>query len=179
MPVDRIPLPPTRPVAAHKDPALIPPPDCEDETVWLDGLRSFDATSARTLLAVMRTLCPHDTLPDAVYRRAIWWIDRRCGGDPLAAGPWLRIATSACAGIPGGFAEGDEATRVERLQALDGGDDFRIVQRTTVRHLYDDLEVWRVFGYEGAAHHLGGYAARGFDDLDWLPPVPDAMDGEG
>ena len=46
---------------------------------------------------------------------------------------------------------------------------FRFLQRASVRYLYDDLEVWQAFGYEGASYHLGGFIDRGFDDLDWLP----------
>jgi len=41
-----------------------------------------------------------------------------------------------------------------------------------VRFLYDDVEVWQAFGYEGASAHLGGYVNRGFNDLDWLPDPP-------
>ncbi|MCU0870639.1 MAG: tat (twin-arginine translocation) pathway signal sequence, partial [Burkholderiales bacterium] len=76
------------------------------------------------------------------------------------------------AGFPVPFAERSEGYRAAALKALDGTAPFVFVQRHAVRFVYDDREVWEAFGYEGAAVHLGGYLHRGFDDLDWLPPVP-------
>ena len=34
--------------------------------------------------------------------------------------------------------------------------------------LYNNKEVWPVFGYEGESASKGGYIDRGFNDLDWL-----------
>lgn len=160
------------PVTAHKDPALTPVPDAEDEAAWLAGLRHVRPEAAPVLLAVMRTLCPHDGLGDAVYRRALAAVDRAAGDDARALAPWHTLAAQLAADEPAPFAAVDEGARVRRLQRLEGSEAFTAVQRGTVRHLYDDLAVWQAFGYEGASHHLGGYRDRGFDDLDWLPPVP-------
>jgi hypothetical protein len=33
--------------------------------------------------------------------------------------------------------------------------------------------VWPYFGYEGPSNDKGGYAHRGFDDIDWLDEAPD------
>ncbi|NJO38293.1 MAG: hypothetical protein HC871_12680 [Rhizobiales bacterium] len=42
-----------------------------------------------------------------------------------------------------------------------------------VNVLYNDHEVWKIFGYQGASFEEGGYLYRGFDDLSWLPEPPD------
>ena len=34
--------------------------------------------------------------------------------------------------------------------------------------LYNQKELWPIFGYEGASADKGGYIERGFDDIDWL-----------
>ena len=34
--------------------------------------------------------------------------------------------------------------------------------------LYNQKEVWPVFGYEGESYSHGGYIHRGFDDITWL-----------
>ncbi len=34
--------------------------------------------------------------------------------------------------------------------------------------LYNQKELWPIFGYEGASFDKGGYLERGFDDIDWL-----------
>ena len=53
---------------------------------------------------------------------------------------------------------------------------FDLIKATTVVALYDNPLVWKAFGYEGPSVHLGGYVNRGFDDLDWLPDPPIALD---
>ena len=50
------------------------------------------------------------------------------------------------------------------------------IKATAVVAIYDNPDVWKAFGYEGAAAHLGGYVDRGFDDLDWLPDPPIELD---
>ena len=42
------------------------------------------------------------------------------------------------------------------------------VRAATVRHLYNNPEVWPHFGYEGPSAHLGGYIKRGFNDIAWI-----------
>ena len=37
-----------------------------------------------------------------------------------------------------------------------------------VTGLYNQKEVWPLFGYEGESFSQGGYIDRGFDDIDWL-----------
>jgi hypothetical protein len=37
-----------------------------------------------------------------------------------------------------------------------------------VTGLYNQKEVWPLFGYEGESYSQGGYIDRGFDDIDWL-----------
>ena len=34
--------------------------------------------------------------------------------------------------------------------------------------LYNQKEVWPIFGYEGEFLSKGGYIERGFDDIEWL-----------
>ena len=162
----------TSPLRAFKDPALPLPETCDDERAWLAALRCIPADRAATLLSVARTLCPHDALPDAVYRRVVLQIDRACEGQPQALG-WVTesvAALDAHFGLP--FAGLSESYRVTALKALAGMPAFRFLQRATVRFLYDDLAVWQAFGYEGASYPHGGYVDRGFNDLAWLPPVP-------
>ena len=37
-----------------------------------------------------------------------------------------------------------------------------------VTDLYNQKEIWPIFGYEGESFSQGGYIYRGFDDIDWL-----------
>lgn len=125
-----------------------------------------DQLSERALAGVVgvaRTMFPHDGLPDEAYEK----VARALAAD-----------TDAVATIDAGLAELDgerpflELGPEERLAALKAAEDselFKLVHSTAVVELYDNPLVWRAFGYEGPAVHLGGYVNRGFDDLDWLP----------
>ncbi len=157
---------------AYKDPRLAAPAPCLDEAAWLQALTCLNATGARTLLLALRTLYPHDALGDPVYRRAVAAFDRAGAASPAARG-WLADFVAAVDGATHQpFVDLSESYRVGVLKSIEHSRAFRFVQRAGVRHVYDDLEVWQAFGYEGASYHLGGYLERGFDDLDWLPAIP-------
>ncbi|MFC6494551.1 hypothetical protein [Ancylobacter dichloromethanicus] len=91
---------------------------------------------------------------------------------PAAAQSLAEFVDRVDAAMPLPFRDLSESYRVAVLTSLEESAAFRLVQRSAVRFLYDDVEVWQAFGYEGASVHLGGYAARGFNDLDWLPEPP-------
>ena len=73
------------------------------------------------------------------------------------------------------FAELAETYRVGVLKQIESTAEFFFVQRFAVRYFYDNIEVWAAFGYQGASVHLGGYVRRGFNDLDWLPALPNDL----
>jgi hypothetical protein len=158
---------PTERPRAHKDPQLPVPPACEDEVLWLADLRVFDTAEATMLLAAMRTLYPHDELPDPVYRRSVAALDALCRRRGALVSPLRALLSALSSAVPAPFAACSESYRTTALRNAEaaGLPGFRLLQRLTVRFLYDDLAVWQAFGYEGAAYHLGGYVQRGFDDL--------------
>jgi len=162
---------PTR-VVAHKDPKLPPPLAMPEGAGWISVLTHLTPEAAETLVVFVRTLYPHEGLPDRVYRRVVATYDRLAAESAAASA----IIADTLAALEGGqappFAERSESYRVAAIRRIEATPGFFFLQRTAVRFLYDDLEVWSAFGYEGASVHLGGYVDRGFDDLDWLPPLP-------
>jgi hypothetical protein len=162
-------------VVAHKDPKLAGNAiELPEGPEWTSALRVFDAHVAETLASVAHTLYPHDGLPDRVYRRVVAEFDRMAAASPAAAQLMAQFVDLVDEAMPLPFVELSDGYRTEVLKRLEGTPAFRLVQRSTVRFLYDDIEVWQAFGYEGASVHLGGYVKRGFDDLDWLPDPPAA-----
>jgi hypothetical protein len=63
---------------------------------------------------------------------------------------------------------GWEADRVALLKQMEGSEVFQTVRGGLVVGLYNQKEIWPVFGYEGESHSKGGYIDRGFDDIAWL-----------
>jgi hypothetical protein len=157
---------------AHKDPKLPLPIALTEGPEWVAALRVFDARVADTLAVAARTLYPHDRLPERIYRRVVAALDGIAGKSPAAAQSIAEFVDLVDGAMPLPFRELSEGYRVAVLKGIEATAAFRLVQRTTVRFLYDDLEVWGAFGYEGASVHLGGYLKRGFNDLDWLPDPP-------
>ena len=63
----------------------------------------------------------------------------------------------------------NEADRVAILEAMGEGDPFfQKVRSNLVVGLYNQKDLWPIFGYEGASADKGGYIERGFDDIGWV-----------
>jgi hypothetical protein len=135
-------------------------------------LQALSDADARTLLAMARTLFPHDKLDDSYYMAAVQGVDGKAAADAktremVAAGiAQLNRAT----GKP--FAELSEQARVNVLKTMEKSDFFQMVYGETVNGLYGNRAVWDLFGYEGSSVEKGGYLTRGFDDINWLPKQP-------
>jgi hypothetical protein len=70
------------------------------------------------------------------------------------------------------FADLPEQARVNALMTMEKSEFFGLVYGETLNGLYGNQAVWALFGYEGPSAEKGGYLARGFDDIDWLPKQP-------
>lgn len=162
-------------IAAYKDPKLPPAPVASTGLDWAEVLVAISAADAETLVMAVRTLYPHDGLATIIYRRVVMQFDRLAAAVPNAAAAFVAFCKSAgtIGALP--FAAGSESYRIQALRRIETTPEFMFVQRTAMRYLYDDVEVWAAFGYEGASVHRGGYVGRGFDDLSWLPDLPNDL----
>jgi hypothetical protein len=127
---------------------------------------------ATTVVALARTLYPHDALGDQVYARVPAKIAEAVREDPAQA----RMVSEGVADLDGRgekpFAERSADERLADAKAIAGSDFFELVRSTAVVEVYSDAATWRALGYEGPSFAKGGYLRRGFDDLDWLPDLP-------
>jgi hypothetical protein len=62
----------------------------------------------------------------------------------------------------------NEGDRTAVLRDVENDAFFQKVRSSLITGLYNNKEVWPVFGYEGESASKGGYINRGFNDLDWL-----------
>jgi hypothetical protein len=135
---------------------------------WSVELRVLSSAQAATLLAMIRTIAPHDTLDDAAYALVVNAVDAGAAGSPEARAD----LTAGIASVGGGFALMPEDARAQHLKAIESGAFFQSVRIKTLLVLYSNPIAWAHFGYEGEAFSKGGYLLRGFNDLKWLPDVP-------
>jgi len=135
---------------------------------WALEMRTLTSNQAATLLAMIRTMLPHDGLDEAAYALVVGALD----GDAASTTASRTRLNEGIALLGPDFANMPEASRVSTLKAVESSEFFQSVRRTALFVLYDNPIAWAHFGYEGEAFSKGGYLFRGFNDLKWLPDVP-------
>lgn len=123
-----------------------------------------------TLIQLARDIYPHDQVPDRFYAIAIKSHDELAGKDPahmeLIENGIADLDQKAGAGGYTGL--GWEDQRVAILRQIEDTPFFQAIRGGLVVGLYNQKELWPIFGYEGESYSKGGYIARGFDDIEWL-----------
>ncbi len=150
-------------LAAGSPLALIAP-----SRVWAADLKVLSSAEGATLMAVARTIAPHDKLEDAAYAIVVQSVDADASSDPATQ----KMLKDGIARLGAGFAAAPESARVEALKKIERAPFFQTMRVKTLGTLYATEMAYRYFGYEGEAFSKGGYLFRGFNDLRWLPEVP-------
>ena len=140
---------------------------------WAADLKVFTTAEGATLMAMARTIAPHDKLEDAAYAIVIQSADTDAAGDEATR----KLIKEGIAALGAGFATAPENTRVDALKKIEQTPFFQTMRVKTLGVLYATDMAYRYFGYEGEAFSKGGYLFRGFNDLRWLPEVPLADSG--
>jgi hypothetical protein len=140
---------------------------------WAVDLTTLTSEEGAVLLALTRTIAPHDQLEDAAYALVVQSVDADCGKDEATR----KLVRDGLAALGSGFAKAGETERVTGLKAIEPSPFFQTLRFKTISTLYASPLAYAYFGYEGEAFSKGGYLARGFNDLRWLPDVPLADSG--
>ena len=137
---------------------------------WALEVKGLRPETMKTLILIARDIYPHDKVPDRFYAVAMKSYDEKAAADPTAKAAIEAYvdALDAAAG-PGGYVGvGWEAQRVALLRAQSLNPMFETIRSGLVVSLYNQPEVWPIFGYEGESFSKGGYINRGFDDITWI-----------
>jgi hypothetical protein len=131
---------------------------------------AVSADAFATLVKMARDIYPHDQLADGYYAKVMQGIDA-AAKDDAAAKTMLEegvaaLNTAAAGGSYAGLA--NEADRVVILKSMEASPFFQKIRGSLVTGLYNNPEVWPIFGYEGESAGKGGYVDRGFNDINWL-----------
>src|SRR5262245_31708618 len=155
-------------VAAGGPLALIAP-----SRTWAVDLTTFTSAEGATLMAMARTIAPHDKLEDAAYALVIKGVDSDAAKDPGLA----KLVKEGVQGLGTDFAGATEEARVAALKKIEPTPFFQTMRVKTLQILYASPLAYAYFGYEGEAFSKGGYLYRGFNDLRWVPEVPEQDSG--
>lgn len=142
---------------------------------WAEG-GALQPATLKTLVKLARDIYPHDFLGDVYYITAVKPWNDKAAADPavktLIEEGVSRLDGDAKDRHQTGYADvGWEEDRVTLLRGIEHTDFFKKVRSDLVVSLYNQHELWPKFGYEGSSAEHGGYLARGFNDVDWLPKV--------
>ena len=123
-----------------------------------------------TLIQMARDIYPHDQLADKYYAIAVKSHDELAGKDPAHKELIEKgIAELDGKAGAGGYRNlGWEDQRVAALKQIESTPFFQTVRGGLVVSLYNQKEIWPIFGYEGESYSKGGYIHRGFNDIEWL-----------
>jgi hypothetical protein len=140
---------------------------------WALDLTALNSDEGKSLMAAARTIAPHDKLEDAAYALVVSSIDAAAAKDAAVR----KLFQEGAAKLGPNFATASEESRVEALKGVEWTPFFQTLRTNTLQVLYATPQAYACFGYEGEAFSKGGYLFRGFNDLRWLPEVPEADSG--
>jgi len=138
------------------------------DAAWAVELTTLKPETMATLIVMARDLYPHDRLGDEFYAVAMKGYDKPEEAEAIEAGVAALDAAAQGAGYSSYAAVPWEADRVAILRAMEEGAFFQKIRGGMVTGLYNQKELWPLFGYEGESYSKGGYINRGFNDIAWL-----------
>jgi hypothetical protein len=140
------------------------------EHAWGLETTTLQPETMATLIQMARDIYPHDQVPDKYYAIAVKSHDERAAKDPAHKDLIEKGVAdlNASAGDGGYVGVGWEDDRVILLTKIEGTPFFQAIRGGLVVGLYNQKDIWPIFGYEGESFSQGGYMERGFNDIEWL-----------
>lgn len=132
---------------------------------WAMSTTALTGDEAAMLVRMARATYPHDKLDDAIYGKVIASLDEQAAKDD---GLLKTLQSSAAMLKEKKFDTLDPEAQEAALQEIQDKPEFQTVRGACVTGIYNNPEVWPIFGYEGESAAMGGYINRGFSDIDWL-----------
>jgi hypothetical protein len=140
---------------------------------WGLEVKTLQPQTMVTLIKMARDIYPHDRVADKFYAIAMKGYDEKAATDP-ATKSMVETGVSELDGLSKAAfntAYVDvpwEEYRVVLLRKIENGAFFQNVRSGLIGNLYNQKEIWPIFGYQGESASKGGYIHRGFDDITWL-----------
>ncbi len=142
---------------------------------WAAEPVAVSAETFATLVKMARDIYPHDKLGDQYYAKVMEGLDAAAKDDAAAKtaledGVKQLNSLSERMGFGKYAAAAKEEDRVAVLKEIEKQNPafFGKIRGSLVTGVYNNPEVWAIFGYEGESASKGGYINRGFADIDWL-----------
>ena len=140
---------------------------------WGLETKGLAPETMQALIQAARDIYPHDKVPDRFYAFAVKDYDTKSAADPkiksLVEDGVAALNAAAKSAHGTSYVEvGWEEDRVAILRKIEATPFFQTLRGGLVTGLYNQKDVWPIFGYEGDSASKGGYIDRGFNDIAWL-----------
>lgn len=135
---------------------------------WALEVKVLKPQTMATLIQMARDIYPHDRVADEYYAIAVKDYDAAPKKEMIEAGVANLDALAKAKGAKNYLDVGWEKDRVNLLREIADSNFFQTIRGGLVTGLYNQKEIWPIFGYEGSSFEHGGYINRGFDDINWL-----------
>jgi hypothetical protein len=145
-----------------------------DAAQWTDGLKTLNPHEGQTLLKVTRQIFPHDRLDNSDYIKVVQDLDAEASTTPATAKVLHDGVANLDRNTNSKFISMSDDDQVTALKKVEDTPFFQKVHGTELVSLYNNHEVWKKLGYQGASYPIGGYLHHGFNDLNWLPDPPES-----
>lgn len=132
---------------------------------WAMSTTALTGDEAAMLVRMARAAYPHDKLDDAIYGKVIHDLDEKAAKDE---GLLKTLQSGASMLKEKKFDTLDPEAQEAALREIQDKPEFQTIRGACVVGIYNNPEVWPVFGYEGESAAMGGYINCGFSDIDWL-----------
>lgn len=142
------------------------------EAAWAVSLNGIDEAGATRLMAMIRTLYPHDRLGDVFYADALAGVVTKAEGDEQLHTLLTVDARKLDEATTHRFADLKEPDRVQVLRSIEDTPFFKRVANEMLVAFYNNKKLWPEFEYQGASYDQGGYIRRGFQDAAWTGDPP-------
>ena len=138
------------------------------DAAWATETVALKPETMATLVQMVCDIYPHDRIADAFYVVAVKGYDSADAAPGIEAGIAALDAAAQGAGFDSYLGTGREEGRVALLRGIEKSAFFQKIRGGLVTGLYNQKEVWPLFGYEGESFTKGGYIERGFNDINWI-----------
>ncbi|GLK64485.1 Twin-arginine translocation pathway signal [Paracoccus kondratievae] len=138
------------------------------DAAWAVETTTLKPATMATLIQMARDIYPHDRIADRYYAIAVKGYDTAEKAQMVEEGITGLNLVAKAQGFDDYLSAGWEKDRVTMLRMIEHTPFFQTVRAGLVTGLYNQKEIWPVFGYEGESFSHGGYIERGFNDIDWL-----------
>jgi hypothetical protein len=140
---------------------------------WGLEVKALKPETMQTLIQVARDIYPHDRIADRFYAVALKDYDGKAATDvalrSLIEDSVANLDDAARKKYGVRYVDvGWEPQRVALLRNVETSEFFQKIRSGLVVSLYNQKEVWPLFGYQGESAAYGGYLNRGFNDITWL-----------